>query len=193
MEIVESIEKINKWLDRDYGRHTDGRPWFRVVFAYDQLEKRIMTHTDVGIQLLFPEVREVPKYRHYIDHKMYILERIVTILPGVETDLVEREPYEVLWTFMDGRGNYLPPQYAACKMIIDQVFENKRAGVKKYKNPEDEIPDKDKLSDMMKYLWGDITAVEDHLALGTGVVVPGNYVRNDKKGKEDDNIDRSTN
>lgn len=188
MELVESIEDINKWLKRDFGCHTDGRPWFRIVFAYDQLEKRWMTHTDEGIKLLYPEVREVVKYRHYIPHTHYILERIVTILPGVETDLVEREPYEVLWTFMDYKGDYLPPRFIACKMIIEQVFENKRTGPKKYKNPEDLKQEEDRYLDMMNYLWGDITAVEDHLTLGTGIVVPRNYVRSDK----DVNTDGST-
>lgn len=176
-ELAEKIEDINKWLKRDYGCHTDGRQWFRVVFAYDQLEKRIMTHTDEGLQLIHPEIRLVPKYRHYIPHSHYILERIVTILPGVETDLVEREPYEVVYTFMDKNSNYLPPLYAVCKFILDTLYENKRVGIKKYTNPEDLKSEEEKHLEMMKYLWDDVDSDPDLISFGRGVAVPTTYER----------------
>jgi hypothetical protein len=178
MELIEKIEDLNFWLKRDYGCHTDGRPWFRIVFSEGLLEKRWMTHTDDGFQLLYPEVREVPKY-NYIKEK-YVLERIVTIIPGVETDLVEREPYEILWTFMDRFENYLSPRFAACKFIIEQIYENKRQGIRKIKNPADEIEEEQRLEDMEEFLFGNETPVGDALRYGSGVTVsiPRGVIKN---------------
>jgi hypothetical protein len=66
MELVESIETINEQLRRAYGIDSiSSRPIYRVVWANDELEKRLMHFTDAGIQLLTPEIREVPKYAQW--------------------------------------------------------------------------------------------------------------------------------
>ena len=170
MLLIEKIEDINKWLSRDYPHHSDGRPLFRVVWSEDQFEKRWVTHTDSGFELLNPVVKEVPKYRQYIQGR-YILERIVTIIPGVETDLVEREPYEVMWVFQDRHGEYLPPRYDACKIVIEQVYENMTRGVPVKK--EDPEAYEKRIKHMEDILFGDESPVTDALHYKEGVVVPG--------------------
>lgn len=171
MLLIEPIEKINEWLARDYPKHIDGRPMFRIVWSEDQFEKRWIDTTKDGLQLLNPVVEEVPKYKQYIQGK-YILERIVTILPGVETDLVEREPYEVLWVFQDRHGEYLPPRYDACKIVIEQVYENMTKGVEVKKEDPDAY--EKRIKHMEEILFGNESPVTDALKYKEGVVVPGN-------------------
>jgi hypothetical protein len=176
MELAEPIERINKQLLNQFGIHTDKRPRFRVVWSEDQYEKRITSHTKDGLSLLNPMVLEVPKYKHYISER-FILEQL-SIVPGnQETDLVENLSYEPLWAFEDRHGNYLPPRYDACKIIIDQVYENMSnagKGIKKYTNPDDLISESERIDRVEKILFGEETPVGDALRHGYGIVVPEN-------------------
>src|SRR5260221_14756711 len=121
MELREQIENINKKLLEEFGKEFNGEPRFRVVFSDDQYEKRLTDFTDEGFQLLQPEVRLLPKYKQHIREK-YILERLVPVPEGVETDLVEKVSYEPAWVFQDKNGNYLPPFFEGCKLIIESLL-----------------------------------------------------------------------
>ena len=174
MELRETIEDINKRLQDDFGRELDGRPRFRVVFSEDQYEKRFIQYTDEGFPLLEPEVRELPKYKQFIQQK-YILERLVPIIG--ETDLVDKMSYEPAWVFQDKNQNYLPPFYDGCKLVIDSMYAKMghRDGFAKYK--ETGLSHEERLAHIEKVereLFGNETPVGDALAYGSGVVVPGN-------------------
>jgi len=183
MLLIEQIDDINTNLLRDYGRELDGRASFRIVWSDDQLEKRRVKNIN-GVELLFEEVREMLKY-DYIKGR-YILERIVNVMElDPETDLVEKMPYEVLWVFMDRRGDYLPPRTDACRLVIDQLLVNMdssdlhgaykdSSGIyKKYNDPEDSEEVREaKIQEMEDYLFGDETPVGDALAYKSGVTVP---------------------
>lgn len=169
MELVEPIEKINYYLERDFGKWLDGRPNWRVVFANDQFEQRIMTHTDEGLELMYPEVRTVRKYQH-IERDRYVLERLVPVVG--ETDLVTQTSYEPAWTFADRFGNYLPPRFDACKYIIEGIYAQiDQAGTHvKYKDPNATKEERLKMIlDMEEKLFGNETPVGDALAHKFGV------------------------
>lgn len=166
-ELVESIENINKWLKREYGQEADGSARWRVVWSEDQLEKRLMTHNDMGMQLLNPIVREVKKYQHISER--YVLECQLAVTG--ETDLVTPISYEPMWTFEDRHGKYLPPRYDACVVIIESVNQNMQShAFKRYTNPNDD-PDYRamKLQEMEEYLFGNETDTGDSLAYKEGV------------------------
>lgn len=172
MELRESIEHINYKLEREYGRHSDGRPNFRVVFSEDQFENRLTNFTDEGFELINPEVRLLPKYKQYITAR-YILERLVPVRG--ETDLTVNESYEPAWVFQDRNQNYLPPFFEGCRYVIDSIMEKAGvAGHVKYKDPlaspEERAANLQRVQDD---LFGNETDTGDHLAYGTGVVVPG--------------------
>ena len=149
MNIAEPIEEINKRLLDYYGKKED-KPAFRVVWSEDILEKRLFNVTTEGLQLLTPEIREVPKYRHYIKNQ-YILEQLTEIPPTVETDLTTNLSYEPLWVFADKDGFPLPPQWKICKIIIDTVKDNIRKAISPQKgglredNTVDGMREKEKL------------------------------------------------
>lgn len=169
MELAEPIDRINLYLQREFGVEPDGSPRWRVVLAGEQLEKRKMTHTDEGFELLWPEVREVRKYQH-IDREKYVLERQVPVVG--ETDLITKTSFEPAWTFEDRFGNWLPPRFDACKVVIEAIFSQiENAGLhKEYKDP-DATPEarQKKLDDMEYKLFGNETPVGDALAHKYGV------------------------
>lgn len=174
MELREPIESINRQLLNEYGSDiASNKPKFRVVFSDDQYENRIVTHTSEGFELLHPEVRFVPKYKQYIKDR-YILERLTPVVG--ETDLIEKISYEPVWTFQDKEGKYLPPWFEGCRFIIENILMN--MAVKNYRAKYKDIMSKEQyLADMKSMedeLFGNETAIGDHLAYGTGIVVPGN-------------------
>ncbi len=178
MELRETIESINEKLVNDYGYELIDKPKFRVVFSDDQYEKRWTEYTDEGFQLLHPEVRLLPKYKQWIKGK-FILERLIPV--NGETDLTEKTSYEPAWVFQDKDGNYLPPFFDGCKLIIDSLLQAAgHAGTfTKYKDknvtPEERLEEVKKVENQ---LFGDESDVADHLHYGTGIVVPGNTTIN---------------
>lgn len=183
------VAAINKWIAEAYGRFdTTDKPVWRVVFSEDQMEKRWMTHTPEGFQLINPEVREVPKYRQWIQDK-YVLERIVAIPEFVENELVEQISYEPVWVFEDKHGKPLPPRLDATKLIIDQVYAQaaKTVGAK-YKDPEivDSKSSKEaklaRIDNLVRELFGNETETGDALSYKEGVTVPRNFERSNSDG-----------
>jgi len=173
MELREPIEDINQKLINNYGRSIDdGRPNWRVVWSDDQYEKRKVTHNDKGEELMYPEIRLMPKYKQYIRHR-YVLERLQPVIG--ETDLVEKVVHEIVWTFQDKQGNYLPPWYAGCEFIIENVVLN--IGAKKYyAKYKDTMSKETYLAEVQKTqdeLFGNETDVGDALAYHSGVGYTG--------------------
>lgn len=174
MFLRESIESINKQLIEEFGTEFGKSPRFRVVFSEDQYEKRWTSNTDEGFELLTPEVREVPKYKQWIREK-YILERLVPIVG--ETDLVTKVSYEPAWVFQDSKGNYLPPFYEGCKLIVEALMERiGHKGFAKYKDPN--VSEEARLAQITKVeeeLFGNESNLTDDLHSGSGIVVPSKY------------------
>jgi hypothetical protein len=178
MELREPISDINKKLLEEFGTEFGNSPRFRVVFSEDQYEKRLTDHTDEGFELLRPEVRLLPKYKQWIREK-YILERLVPVVG--DTDLVTKVSYEPAWVFQDKNGNYLPPFFEGCRFVIESMYNAiGRAGCfAKYKDKN--ISEEERAIELKKVedkLFGNETEVGDHLAYGTGVVVPENKTVN---------------
>lgn len=173
MELAEPIEDINEKLTLEYGKYND-KPNFRVVWSDDQFEKRWISYTDEGFQLLHPEVREVPKYRSYIQAR-FILERFVPI-DDKETDLTVRAGYEPAWTFNHAlTGEYIPPRYDMCSIIIESLLmkSGRKTGFAKYKDPDIDPEHRKRMIDnMMAELFGNETDTCDALTYREGVVNP---------------------
>ena len=174
MELRESIESINKKLLEEFGSEFGNAPRFRVVFSEDQYEKRLTNFTDEGFELIQPEVRLLPKYKQWIREK-YVLERLVPVTG--ETDLVVKVSYEPAWVFQDKHGNYLPPFYDGCKFVIESLFQamGRKDTFVKYTDKNLSVEEREaELKRVQDQLFGNETDVGDHLAYGTGIVVPGN-------------------
>jgi len=170
------VEEINKLLKDLYGE-TDSKPNFRLVWSEDQLEHRWTNFTDEGWQLVNPEVRQLPKYRQWVQEK-HILERL-TVVPAVkDNDLVEVLSYEPLWVFENAQGPTVP-SIPVCKFIIENVLraiETQGQRVK-YKDPNSNPAEslelqKANIEKIYKELFANETEVGDALAVREGVTVP---------------------
>lgn len=187
MQLLEKIETINARLLENYGRfETTNYQLWRVVWSEDELEKRWVSHTREGLDLLQPRVEERPKYRQWVQSK-YILERLTVYPDFVKRDIVEPLTYEPVWVFEDNKGNALPPKWEAIFLIIEQVHNQakKTVGVK-YKDP-DMDPDK-KLEDIIRLeeeLFGNESDVGTSLSYKEGISVPSNYVKGANNGSDE--------
>lgn len=179
MELVESIERINTFLEREYGKEDTGRPIYRVVWSDDQLEKRLMYYTDAGIELLSPEVREIPKYRHF--KHTYVLERL-SYIPQLSKEQLEMTvntiSYEPIWTFVDKNLNPLPPRIDVCKIVIDSlhaaIYGDHSLAKYKDKGQGETLEErKERVSQIQKELFGNETDTGDALAYKEGVGYTG--------------------
>lgn len=160
MDLPEKIEDINKSLIREFGIASDnGKPIFRVVWADDQLEKRMVSHTLEGFQLIHPEVQERKKYAKFCQEH-YVLERLV-IVPIVHmSDLPsDAQSYEPLHFFWDKNHKPLPPKYYICKFIIDTLYAAMgKKSMAKYIDEEAKNPieaREARIKELEEYLYGD--------------------------------------
>lgn len=183
MQVSESIESINKQLRELFGVDTvTGREMFRVVFSDDQLEKRLGVYSDFtreGIYLrTVQEVREVPKYRQWIEAK-YILERL-TVVPFVNAqDLPTSQlSYECIFVFENFKGDPLPPRVDVAKIAIDSLYAAQgKTNLAKYKDDYSQYTEEarnQRLNEIMEYLW-DPSDYADSAVAGAGVAVPQNF------------------
>lgn len=172
--LVEDIDTINRQLKEHFGMESDGSPIWRVVWSEDQFEKRLMDTTDSGIQMLFPDVREAPKYRQWIRQK-YVLERLCVVPEVNKKELLGINlSYEPTYVFQDDKDNYLPPKFVVAKFVIDAVYAAQgKKGMRKYVD-EDTTPESKqaRIEQLKSDLFGNETDATDALAYGSGVVVP---------------------
>jgi len=172
------FDEINRRLIDKYGKFED-QPYFRLVWSNDCFEKRWMTHTDEGWKLLQPEVRLVPKY---LDRKdRYVLEGLMAVPLGVETDLTTPISYEPVWTFRHG-DNYVRPTWYAIWTILEIVRENQEnagasrefhgeiLGVNEDLEKEEQLEKKQaRVIELEKELFGNETAIGTALSHRSGV------------------------
>lgn len=183
MELTEPIDSINKQLVDLFGVDTvTGLPMWRVVWSEDQLEKRFGTYDDFtreGIYLrTVTEVREVPKYRQWIQAK-FVLERL-TLIPIINKEELPTQQlsYEPMYVFENFKGEPLPPRVDVCKILIDTLYAGMgKSSLAKYKDDYSQYtPEAQnaRINALMEYLW-DPSDNADALVAGEGIVVPSTY------------------
>jgi len=188
MELVEPIDYINEQLVKMYGNepYADDMPRFRVVFSDDQFEKRWTDKTNEGFDLLYPEVRELPKYKQYIQGK-FILERLVPIDTN-NTDLTVKIGYEPAHVFMDSKENYLPPRLDMCCVAIDNLLRlsGQKPGTKKYNDPDvDPEYRANIVKTMVNDLFGNETETMDAVHYKEGIINPAGQIEFHKDQQKD--------
>jgi hypothetical protein len=176
---MESIETLNSRLVDHFGIDSStGRAMFRIVWANDEVEKRLMATLDSGIELLYPTVREVKKYPYLKD--LYVLERLV-VVPDVNRDELptQKLSYEPLWAYRDENAMPMPPLWGPTKFVIDTLYAALgKKSLRKYVDSEEnttaEGMDK-RITKLAEELFGNETDTGDALAYGEAIVVPNSY------------------
>lgn len=173
------IDELNQKLTDHYGIDSDtGRPIFKVVWANDQTEKRLVQTTDSGIQLLYPEMREVKKYPYIKDR--YVLERLVIVPIPNQHELAVKLSYEPLWVYYNSAGEFLHPIWTATKFVIDSVYAAMgKSSLAKYVDDEKNTTEEgrqERVKQLEEELFGDESGLmgKTHLT-HEAVVVPKSY------------------
>jgi len=175
---MEPLAVINERLKEVYGKDVvNGLPIYRVVWSHDQMEKRLMSVTDSGIHLLEPEIREVPKYRHYINNK-WVLENLVEVPPFQQKELGTPISYEPLFVFETNTGQFLPYKWEAIVFVINTVraARGQESMYAKYVDPDNQDPElraDERVKKLQDELFGNETEVGDALAHKQGVGYTG--------------------
>jgi len=172
MELTETIDSLNKQLRDLYGVDTvSGLPIWRIVWSETQFEKRLTNFTDGGIELLYPEIRELPKYRQWIQEK-YVLEQLV-VVPAINLNELggAKVSYEPKYVYMDKGMNYAPPCIEVSQFIIDTIYAAMgKSSLAKYKDSNERPDEREvRLQRIERELFGNETEVGDALAHGEGV------------------------
>ena len=176
---MEQIDVLNQRLINHFGIDSDtGRPIFRIVWANDEIEKRLIDELDNGIHLLYSQVMEVKKYPYLKD--LYVLERLVVVPDINKHELpTSKMSYEPLWAYRDEKGNPLPPLWEPTKFVIDTLYAalGKKSLVKYVDDEKNTTPEgkEQRISELQGELFGNETETADALAYGEGIVVPSNY------------------
>ncbi len=176
---MEELSIVNARLDEHFGKAWNGMPIWRIVWSEEQFEKRLTYYTDTGIQLLHPEVRELPKYRQWIQNK-WVLERLTAVPEINQEELTNKISYEPIYVFERNDGTGLPYKWEAAKFVIDGIMAamGKYSLGPKYVDPDIDNPKEKKLERIKKLeddLFGNETSTGDALAHNQAIVVPNNY------------------
>ena len=168
------VEVLNVRLREFFGIDTEStRPIWRVVWANDQYEKRLSDCTPAGIQLLYPELQELPKYQDKRDR--WVLERLVIVpdfqqfeLGGLKTS------YEPIWTFNDRHGNYQDPKWEACYFLVNLVYAAMgKAPMPRYIDPDSVEPlekQRQRIDQLVEELFGDESDLMLRTVTGEAVI-----------------------
>lgn len=176
---MESINTLNDRLIEHYGRDSDtNQPMFRIVWANDEVEKRKVDTLDSGVNLLFPEVREVKKYPYL--KNLFVLEQLV-VVPDVNVDELPttKLSYEPLWAFRDENNTYIRPIWEAAKFIVDTVYAalGKKSMAIYVDSEKNTTPEgrEQRIGELQAELFGNETQSMDAVRYREGIVVPSSY------------------
>jgi len=174
---METIVSLNQRLVDHFGLDTgSSQPIFRIVWAPDQVERRLMHTLDSGIELLHPVVREVRKYNYLKD--VFVLERLVIVPDFQVKELADvKMSYEPLWVYITDAGMPIPPKWEPTKLIVDTLYAAMgRKSLRQYTDPDvAEGAKEERLTKLHEELFGNETETGDALRYKEGVVVPNNY------------------
>lgn len=119
---MEEIKRINKNLERDFGKSPDDRPWWKLSFTTGYTEKRFGTINKFYGHIFLAEVtgvHEVLKYPYEYQRDKYVLERLIPAVANPElTALGITMSYEPVWMFADRNGEYIKPNWKAINLIV---------------------------------------------------------------------------
>ncbi len=134
-ELPFQVRNINKKLKELYGKHADGRPYFRLAWPQDQREHRFGDFNYFTSSGLFARternvIRERKKYPHIRDR--WILEMLTfppkQLMWGPELHGVENGSYECLWNF--AFKEYRIPEFDAVQCLVKHALYGDKAATK---------------------------------------------------------------
>ena len=175
------IDRINAWLNEEYGHDLLGRAYYRIIWSVGEIEKRKGNFQIFSGPIFLREyygVQELPKYRYHPDwRERWILERL-DFGPNAELALDVAGHYEPVYVFYDREGNYQKPNMRAIQWYMYLLTKPKPK--LSDKNWQDRWAEQEKaeLAEETEFFYG---CLEDEFGgglataihQGEGIVVPG--------------------
>jgi len=176
--LPQDVININKRLVDHFGVDTvTGSAMWRISWSNDQYEKRLTDCTDEGLTLLYPEVRELPKYQWVKDR--WILERLC-LVPEINLSELptQKQSYECMYPFENAyTGEALPPNFEAAKFVVDTVYAAMgKSNLSKYVDEEAKNPieaQRQRVDKLQEELFGDESAILGRTITGESVAYTG--------------------
>ena len=175
------IDRINTWLDEEYGHDLLGRAHYRIVWSVGELEKRKGTFQIFSGPIFLREyfgVMEQPKYRYHPDwRERWILEKLdFSLNPELALDVAGH--YEPLYVFYDREGNYQKPNMRAIQWYMYLLTKPKPKLTDKNWRDRWAEQEKKELDEETEFFYGCLEdtyggPLASALRYGEGVVVPG--------------------
>lgn len=183
--IPTDIAEINRQLREIYGIDTESaQPMWRVSWAADQYELRMDDVTANGVQLLRPELMNLPKYSWIKDE--WILENLVVVPVANLLEIpASKKSYECIWSFHDRLKKPIKPEFWACQFLIEMVQSVKTGNpmnVRRYYDPEvgktemEQLEiNKRRIDELVEQLFGDESDLIMRTVTGEAIAMPPNY------------------
>lgn len=181
------IQKINNLLMEHFGVETESLySIWRISWSNDQYEKRLTDCTDEGLQLLYPEIRLLPKYQWIRDR--WILERLCLVPEIQQHEIPEwKKSYECMWKFESKLQEPIQPTFEACKFIVDAVYAMMgKQSMAKYKDPDKDNPQEryeERINKLGDELFGDESDLRLRTVTGEAIIVPQQFEKSLVKGE----------
>lgn len=177
-ELPEDVKRINQQLIDHFGVDTvTGHAMWRVSWSNDQYEKRLTEYTNEGLKLLYPEVRELPKYQWIKDR--WILERLC-LIPDINIAELptQKQSYECMYPFQNAYTNdALPPNFEAARFVVNAVYAALgKSSMRKYVDEEAQNPIESRakrINKLQEELFGDESSLLGRTITGEAVAYTG--------------------
>lgn len=180
-----TLNELNRKIEDNYGQ-LENRARYRLVWSEDEFEHRLGTYRDYTSNGLFirevTEVREVPKYKQWINPPTFVLERLT---PYTETNhegtMIGKLGYEPLHVFSQKLDRNDVPIFGAVKYLIEVVIEGTKSPdtFVKYKDTSERALQESRIEveKIMEQLFGNESDITDALVQKDAIVVPRNFER----------------
>lgn len=175
------IDRINEWLDKEFGHDLLRRPHWRIVFTTGQLEKRKGIFADFYGHIFIREyygVKEQPKYKyHPYWQDRWVLERLC-FTPNPELVLDTAGHYEPIYVFYDEKGQYLKPSMRAVQWYMTKLLTRPPWKTRAEKERDLEAMEKHEYDEEVATFYGCLEdrfggSLASAIHHGDGVVNPG--------------------
>ena len=127
--LPKDIRNLNKMLATNHGESFNHKPWFRISWTDDELEKRVGLFNDFYGDIFirqFHGMREVRKYEGPQYKERWVLEKLIFVDNPEVWDLMNTGSYEPIWVFRSPGGGYQKPIYKSVDFVIGMLNSPKK-------------------------------------------------------------------
>jgi len=172
------VKHINKYLKEHHGSDLLSRPFYRIVWSEDELEKRFAMYDNMlSDHIIFNTVKklkEVRKYANPIYKERFILEKLILDIdnPEVWDTTMGRGSYEPIWVFRGLGDTYQVPTLKTVDFVLRMLLGKKEHRDQRMEDNEEESSLQAEIADCQEVLGGSEGAIASQLRDRSAIIVP---------------------